>query len=195
MPTVIEQSSRGERAYDIYSRLLRERIIFLVGEVNDYTASLICAQLLFLEAEDPKKDIHFYINSPGGVVTSGFAILDTMNYVRPHISTLCFGQAASFGATILTAGTKGKRYILPNARVMLHQPHGGGGQGQASDIAIYAEEVLRLKDRLNDVFVECTGQTKKVIEETLDRDKFMSAQEAKDFGLVDHVISSREDIK
>ncbi len=194
VPTVIEQSPRGERAYDIYSRLLRERIVFLVGEVNDYTASLICAQFLFLEAEDPKKDIYFYINSPGGVVTSGLSIFDTMNYIRPDVSTLCIGQAASMGSLLLAAGAKGKRYVLPNARVMVHQPH-GGAQGQASDIIIQAGEITRLRDRLNDIYVERTGQSKKVIEDTLDRDRFMSAEEAKAFGLVDHVVTTRADIK
>lgn len=194
VPTVIEQSPRGERAYDIYSRLLRERIVFLVGEVNDYTASLICAQFLFLEAEDPKKDIYFYINSPGGVVTSGLSIFDTMNYIRPDVSTLCIGQAASMGSLLLAAGAKGKRYVLPNARIMVHQPH-GGAQGQASDIIIQASEITRLRDRLNDIYVERTGQPKKVIEDTLDRDRFMSAEEAKAFGLVDHVVTTRADIK
>lgn len=194
VPTVIEQSPRGERAYDIYSRLLRERIVFLVGEVNDYTASLICAQFLFLEAEDPKKDIYFYINSPGGVVTSGLSIFDTMNYIRPDVSTLCIGQAASMGSLLLAAGAKGKRYVLPNARIMVHQPH-GGAQGQASDIIIQASEITRLRDRLNDIYVERTGQSKKVIEDTLDRDRFMSADEAKAFGLVDHVVTTRADIK
>ena len=194
VPTVIEQSSRGERAYDIYSRLLRERIIFLVGEVNDQTASLICAQLLFLESEDANKDIYFYINSPGGVVTSGMSIFDTMNYIKPDVSTLCFGQAASMGSLLLTAGAKGKRYMLPHARVMLHQPH-GGAQGQATDMAIQIEEMLRTKDMLNDIYVTCTGKSKKVIEETLERDHFMSATEAKEFGVIDHIVASRADVK
>ena len=194
VPTVIEQSARGERAYDIYSRLLRERIIFLVGEVNDYTASLICAQLLFLESEDPKKDIYLYINSPGGVVTSGMSIYDTMNYIKPDVSTLCFGQAASMGSLLLTAGKKGKRYILPNARVMLHQPH-GGAQGQATDIMIQAEEIIRMKKTLNEIYVECTGKTLKVVEDALDRDNFMNAEEAKKFGIVDHIVTSRSEVK
>jgi ATP-dependent Clp protease protease subunit len=194
VPTVIEQSSRGERAYDIYSRLLRERIIFLIGEVNDYTASLICAQLLFLESEDPKKDIYLYINSPGGVVTSGLSIYDTMNYIKPDVCTLCFGQAASMGSLLLTAGAKGKRYVLPNARVMLHQPH-GGAQGQASDIMIQAEEIIRMKKTLNEIYVQRTGKSLKVVEEALDRDNFLSAEEAKTFGLVDHIVTSRSEVK
>jgi ATP-dependent Clp protease protease subunit len=193
VPTVIEQSPRGERAYDIYSRLLRERIVFLIGEVNDYTASLICAQLLFLESEDPKKDIYLYINSPGGVVTSGLSIYDTMNYIKPDVATLCFGQAASMGSLLLTAGKKGKRYVLPNARIMLHQPH-GGAQGQASDILIQAEEISRLKHALNEIYVDATGNSLKVVEEALDRDNFMSAKEAKKFGLVDHIITSRSEV-
>lgn len=193
VPTVIEQSARGERAYDIYSRLLRERIVFLIGEVNDYTASLICAQLLFLESEDPKKDIYLYINSPGGVVTSGLSIYDTMNYIKPDVATLCFGQAASMGSLLLTAGKKGKRYVLPNARIMLHQPH-GGAQGQASDILIQAEEISRLKHALNEIYVDATGNSLKVVEEALDRDNFMSAKEAKKFGLVDHIITSRSEV-
>ena len=194
VPTVIEQSSRGERAYDIYSRLLRERIIFLVGEVNDYTASLICAQLLFLESEDPKKDIYLYINSPGGVVTAGMSIFDTMNYIKPDVSTLCFGQAASMGSLLLTAGKKGKRYILPHARVMLHQPH-GGAQGQATDMEIQIKEMLRIKNTLNEIYVKTTGKSKKVIEDTLERDHFMTAEETKKFGVVDHIVNSRSDIK
>jgi len=194
VPTVIEQSARGERAYDIYSRLLRERIIFLVGEVNDYTASLICAQLLFLESEDPKKDIYLYINSPGGVVTSGFSIYDTMNYIKPDVCTLCFGQAASMGSLLLTAGKKGKRSVLPNARIMLHQPH-GGAQGQATDIMIQAEEIIRMKKILNNIYVDCTGQKLKVVEDALERDNFMSAEEAKKFGLVDHIVTSRSEVK
>jgi ATP-dependent Clp protease protease subunit len=194
IPTVIEQSSRGERAYDIYSRLLRERIIFLVGGIDDHMASVICAQLLFLESEDPKKDIYLYINSPGGVVTSGFSIYDTMNYIKPDVCTLCFGQAASFGSLLLTAGAKGKRYVLPNARIMLHQPH-GGAQGQATDIMIQANEIIRIKKTLNDIYVGCTGQKLKVVEDTLERDNFMSADEAKAFGLVDHIVMSRSEVK
>lgn len=193
VPTVIEQSSRGERAYDIYSRLLRERIIFLVGEVNDQTASLICAQLLFLESEDSKKDIYFYINSPGGVVTSGMSIYDTMNYIKPDVATLCFGQAASMGSLLLSSGAKGKRYMLPNARVMLHQPH-GGAQGQATDMAIQIEEMLRTKNLLNEIYAKNTGKSKKIIEETLERDYFIGAEESKKFGIVDHIVSSRADV-
>ncbi len=190
VPMVIEQTSRGERSFDIYSRLLKERIVFLTGEVHDEVASLICAQLLFLESENPKKDIAFYINSPGGVVTSGMAIFDTMNYIRCDVSTLCIGQAASMGSLLLCAGQKGKRFCLPNARVMIHQPS-GGFKGQATDIEIHAREILALRSRLNNIYVEQTGQTLETIEKAMERDNFMSAEEAKAFGLVDEVVSSR----
>jgi len=190
VPMVIEQTSRGERSFDIYSRLLKERIVFLTGEVHDEVASLICAQLLFLESENPKKDIAFYINSPGGVVTSGMAIFDTMNYIRCDVSTLCIGQAASMGSLLLCAGQKGKRFCLPNARVMIHQPS-GGFKGQASDIEIHAREILALRARLNNIYVEQTGQTLETIEKAMERDNFMSAEEAKAFGLVDEVVTSR----
>ena len=190
VPYVVEQTARGERSYDIYSRLLKERIIFLVGEVNDYTASLICAQLLFLEAENPKKDISFYINSPGGVVTAGLAILDTMNYIKADVSTVCIGQAASMGSLLLTAGAKGKRFCLPNSRVMIHQPL-GGARGQATDIEIHAREILSLRKRLYDIYVKCTGQTFKVIADSMERDNFLSAEEAKEFGLIDEIVTSR----
>jgi ATP-dependent Clp protease protease subunit len=182
VPMVVEQTNRGERAYDIYSRLLKERIIFMVGPVDDGVASLICAQLLFLESENPNKDIAFYINSPGGIVTSGLAIYDTMQYIRPPVSTLCIGQAASMGSLLLTAGTKGKRYTLPNSRIMIHQPS-GGFQGQATDIEIHAKEILQTRARLNEIYAEHTGQTIKVIEEAMERDKFLSPEEAKAFGL------------
>ena len=187
VPTVIETTGRGERAFDIYSRLLKERIIFLTGEVNDAVASLICAQLLFLEAENPKKEISFYINSPGGVVTSGLAILDTMNYIKCPVSTVVMGQAASMGSLLLTCGTKGRRFALPNARVMIHQPS-GGFQGQATDIEIHAREILAIKARLNQIYVEQTGQKLSVIEKAMERDNFMTAEEAKAFGLIDEVI-------
>ena len=190
VPMVIEQTARGERAFDIYSRLLKERIIFMVGPVNDAVASLICAQLLFLESENPKKDISFYINSPGGLVTSGIAIYDTMQYIRPDVATVCIGQAASMGSLLLTAGTKGKRYSLPNARIMLHQPS-GGAQGQASDIEIHAREILSIRERLNNIYVQHTGQSLDVVEKSLERDKFMSPEEAKAFGLIDEVVVSR----
>lgn len=190
VPMVVEQTSRGERSYDIYSRLLKERIIFLCGPVNDDIASLICAQLLFLESENPDKDITLYINSPGGVVTSGLAILDTMNYIRCDVATLCLGQACSFGSLLLTVGTKGKRYALPNARVMVHQPH-GGAQGQATDIEIQAREIISIRKRLNDIYAATTGQPLKVIEDALERDRFMSAEEAKEFGLIDEVVVNR----
>lgn len=190
VPMVIEQTSRGERSFDIYSRLLKERIVFLTGEVHDEVASLICAQLLFLESENPKKDIAFYINSPGGVVTSGMAIFDTMNYIRCDVSTLCIGQAASMGSLLLCAGQKGKRFCLPNARVMIHQPS-GGFKGQATDIEIHAREILALRSRLNNIYVEQTGKTLETIEKAMERDNFMSAEEAKAFGLVDEVVSSR----
>lgn len=190
VPMVIEQTSRGERSFDIYSRLLKERIVFLTGEVHDEVASLICAQLLFLESENPNKDIAFYINSPGGVVTSGMAIFDTMNYIRCDVSTLCIGQAASMGSLLLTAGKKGKRFCLPNARVMIHQPS-GGFRGQASDIEIHAREILALRARLNNIYVEQTGQSLETIEKAMERDNFMSAEEAKAFGLIDEVVSTR----
>ena len=187
VPTVIETTGRGERAFDIYSRLLKERIVFLTGQVNDEVASLICAQLLFLEAENPKKEISFYINSPGGVVTSGLAILDTMNYIRCPVSTVVMGQAASMGSLLLCCGTKGRRFALPNARVMIHQPS-GGFQGQATDIEIHAREILSIKARLNQIYVAQTGQKLSVIEKAMERDNFMTAEEAKDFGLIDEVI-------
>ena len=190
VPMVIEQTSRGERSFDIYSRLLKERIVFLTGEVQDEVASLICAQLLFLESENPNKDIAFYINSPGGVVTSGMAIFDTMNYIRCDVSTLCIGQAASMGSLLLAAGAKGKRFCLPNARVMIHQPS-GGFRGQASDIEIHAREILALRACLNNIYVERTGQDLETIEKAMERDNFMSAEEAKAFGLVDEVVSAR----
>ena len=187
---VVETTSRGERAYDIYSRLLKERIIFVTGGINDVVSSLICAQLLFLESENPNKDIAFYINSPGGIVTSGLAIYDTMQYIRPPVSTVCIGQAASMGSLLLAAGAPGKRYALPNARIMVHQPS-GGAQGQATDIEIQAREILALKARLNDIYVRHTGQSLDVIESSLERDRFMNAQEAKEFGIVDEVVASR----
>ncbi len=190
VPTVIEQTNRGERAYDIYSRLLKERIIFLTGEVNDQVSALICAQLLFLESENPKKDISFYINSPGGVVTSGLAMYDTMQYIKPEVSTVCIGQAASMGSLLLTAGAKDKRFALPHARIMIHQPH-GGAQGQATDIEIQAKEILRLRAKLNEIYVNHTGQKLTVIEKAMDRDNFMSAEEAQKFGLIDKVVDSR----
>ncbi len=192
VPMVVEQTNRGERAFDIYSRLLRERIIFLTGGVDDHVASVVTAQLLYLEAENPKKDISFYINSPGGVVTSGLAIYDTMQYVKPKIATLCFGQAASMGSLLLAGGEPGMRYALPNARIMVHQPH-GGARGQASDIEIHAQEILNLRKRLNDIYVKHTGQKLSDIEKALDRDKFMSPEEAKTFGIIDKVVTSRPD--
>lgn len=190
IPTVIEQTNRGERAYDIYSRLLKERIIFLTGQVDDHVSSLICAQLLFLESENPKKDISFYINSPGGVVTSGLAMYDTMQYIKPDVSTVCIGQAASMGSLLLASGQGGKRYALPHARIMIHQPH-GGAQGQASDIEIQAKEILRLRAMLNDIYVRHCGQKLTQIEKAMDRDNFMSAEEARKFGLIDQVVESR----
>ena len=190
VPMVVEQTSRGERAYDIYSLLLKQRVIFLTGAVNDQVASLLCAQLLYLESDNPNKDISFYINSPGGVVTAGLAIYDTMKYIRCDVSTLCVGQAASMGSLLLCAGTKGKRYVLPNSRVMIHQPS-GGFQGQAADIEIQAREIMTLRERLNNIYVEHTGQTLKAIEKAMDRDNFMSAEDAKTFGLVDNVIKER----
>lgn len=194
VPTVIEQTNRGERAFDIYSRLLKERIIFLTGEVNDYVSALICSQLLFLESENPKKDISFYINSPGGVVTSGLAMYDTMQYIKPDVSTVCIGQAASMGSLLLAGGAAGKRYSLPNSRIMIHQPH-GGARGQASDIEIQAREILRLRERLNQIYVDHTGQKLATIEKAMDRDNFMSAQEAKDFGLIDHVVEKKAEVE
>ncbi|WP_039759965.1 ATP-dependent Clp endopeptidase proteolytic subunit ClpP [Bartonella queenslandensis] len=190
VPMVIEQTNRGERAYDIFSRLLKERIIFINGPVEDGMAMLVCAQLLFLEAENPKKEISLYINSPGGVVTSGMAIYDTMQFIRPPVSTLCMGQAASMGSLLLTAGAKGHRFTLPNARIMVHQPS-GGFQGQASDIERHAQDIIKMKRRLNEIYVQHTGQGYEVIERTLDRDHFMTAEEAKAFGLVDDVIHYR----
>ena len=190
VPMVVEQTNRGERSYDIYSRLLKERIIFLTGEVFDQVSSLICAQLLFLESENPSKDIAFYINSPGGVVTSGLAMYDTMQYVRPDVSTVVIGQAASMGSLLMTAGAKGKRFALPNARIMIHQPS-GGAQGQATDIEIQAREILALRARLNNIYVQHTGQPLDVIERSMERDKFLTASEAKEFGLIDEVVTSR----
>jgi len=192
VPMVIEQSGRGERAYDIYSRLLRERVIFLVGPINDQMANLVVAQLLFLESENPDKDIYFYINSPGGSVSAGLAIYDTMQFIKPDVSTLCIGQAASMGAFLLTAGAKGKRFCLPNSRVMIHQPL-GGFQGQASDIAIHAKEILYLKERLNGMLAKHTGQSMEAIERDTDRDNFMSADESVQYGLVDKVLTSRNE--
>jgi ATP-dependent Clp protease, protease subunit len=191
IPMVIEQSGRGERAYDIYSRLLKERVVFLVGPVNDATANLIVAQLLFLESENPDKDIYFYINSPGGSVSAGMAIYDTMQFIKPDVSTLCIGQAASMGAFLLTAGAKGKRYCLPNSRVMIHQPL-GGFQGQASDIEIHAKEILYLKDKLNGMLAKHTGQPIETIERDTDRDNFMSAEQSVTYGLIDKVLESRD---
>ncbi|MDQ7045778.1 MAG: ATP-dependent Clp endopeptidase proteolytic subunit ClpP [Sulfurimonas sp.] len=187
IPSVIEKTGRGERSYDIYSRLLKDRIVMLSGEVNDQVASSIVAQFLFLEAEDPEKDIFFYINSPGGVVTSGMAIFDTMNYIRPEVATICIGQAASMGAFLLCSGEKGKRYALPHARIMMHQPS-GGAQGQASDIAIQAQEILRMKKELNGIIAKNTGQSIKTVEKDTDRDNFLSAQEALDYGVIDEVL-------
>ena len=190
VPMVVEQSSRGERAYDIYSRLLKERIIFLTGQINDTVASLVTAQLLFLEAEDPKKEIYFYINSPGGLVTAGLGIYDTMQYVKPDISTLCIGQAASMGSFLLAAGTKGKRFSLPNSRIMVHQPS-AGFQGQATDIEIHANEVLSLKKRLNEIYSKHTGKSVDDVKSALERDNFMTADVAKSFGLIDEVVEKR----
>ena len=190
VPMVVEQTNRGERSYDIFSRLLKERIIFLTGAVQDEVASLITAQLLFLESENPNKDISIYINSPGGLVTSGLAIYDTMQYIRPAVATLCLGQAASMGSLLLAAGTKGQRFALPNSRIMLHQPS-GGFQGQATDIEIHAKEILTLRKRLNEIYVKHTGQGIKIIEKNLERDNFMSPEAAKEFGLVDDVVVHR----
>jgi len=191
IPVVVEQTGRGERSYDIYSRLLKDRIIMLSGEVNDQVASTVVAQLLFLEAEDPEKDIYLYINSPGGVVTAGLSMFDTMNYIKPDICTICIGQAASMGAFLLSAGTKGKRFALPNARIMIHQPS-GGAQGQSTDIQIQAQEIQRLKDSLNQLLSDHTGQEFSKVEADTERDNFMSAQEAADYGLVDKVIDKHE---
>ena len=193
IPMVIEQSSRGERAYDIYSRLLKDRIIFLGTAMNDEIANLIIAQLLFLESEDPDKDINFYVNSPGGLVTAGLAVYDTMQYIKPDITTVCIGQAASMGAVLLAAGTKGKRYSLPNSRILIHQPM-GGFQGQASDIEIQAKEILRMKDRLNQILVAHTGKELENIQKDTDRDFFMSGAVAKKYGIIDHVIANRDDL-
>ena len=190
VPMVVEQSSKGERAYDIYSRLLKERIIFLTGQINDNVASLVTAQLLFLEAEDPKKEIYLYINSPGGLVTAGLGIYDTMQYIKPDISTLCIGQAASMGSFLIAAGTKGKRFSLPNSRIMVHQPS-AGFQGQATDIEIHANEVLSLKKRLNEIYSKHTGKTVEEIKSALERDNFMTAETAKSFGLIDEVVEKR----
>ncbi len=190
VPMVVEQSSKGERAYDIYSRLLKERIIFLTGQINDNVASLVTAQLLFLEAEDPKKEIYLYINSPGGLVTAGLGIYDTMQYVKPDISTLCIGQAASMGSFLLAAGTKGKRFSLPNSRIMVHQPS-AGFQGQATDIEIHANEVLSLKERLNQIYSKHTGKSVEEVKSALERDNFMTADIAKSFGLIDEVVEKR----
>ena len=192
IPMVVEQSNRGERAYDIFSRLLKERIIFITGPIDDSVATIVTAQLLFLEAENPKKEISLYINSPGGVVTAGMAIYDTMQFIRPPVSTLCIGQAASMGSLLLAAGEKGMRYCLPHSRVMVHQPS-GGFSGQASDIERHAEDIIKIKKRLNDLYVNHTGQSYNTIEKTLDRDYFMDSEEAKKFGIVDAVISSREE--
>ena len=190
VPMVVEQSNKGERAYDIYSRLLKERIIFLTGQINDNVASLITAQLLFLEAEDPKKQIYLYINSPGGLVTAGLGIYDTMQYIKPEISTLCIGQAASMGSLLLAAGTKGKRFSLPNSRIMVHQPS-AGFQGQATDIEIHANEVLSLKKRLNEIYSKHTGKNVEEIKSALERDNFMTAEVAKSFGIIDEVVEKR----
>ena len=194
IPMVIEQSSRGERAYDIYSRLLKDRIIFLGTAINDEIANLLIAQLLFLESEDPDKDINFYINSPGGLVTAGLAVYDTMQYIKPYVTTVCIGQAASMGALLLTAGAGKKRYSLPNSRILIHQPM-GGFQGQASDIEIQAKEILRMKETLNHILVSHTGKDFKQIQKDTDRDYFMSGTEAKDYGIIDHVITNRDDLE
>ena len=190
VPMVIEQTSRGERSFDIYSRLLKERVIFIVGPIEDHMANLVVAQLLFLESENPDKDVHLYINSPGGSVTAGLSIYDTMRFIKPDVSTMCIGQAASMGAFLLSGGTKGKRYILPNARTMIHQPS-GGAQGQATDIEIQAKEILFLRERLNSLLAEHTGQSMEVIERDTERDRFMSAEQSVEYGLVDEVIASR----
>lgn len=191
VPMVVEQTSRGERSYDIYSRLLKERVIFLVGQVEDQMANLIVAQLLFLESENPEKDIHLYINSPGGSVTAGMSIYDTMQFIKPDVSTMCIGQAASMGALLLTGGAKDKRFALPNSRVMIHQPL-GGFQGQASDIEIHAQEIITIKNKLNQIMAKHTGQDITKIEQNTDRDNFLSAEEAKEFGLIDKILNSRD---
>ena len=193
VPMVVETTNRGERAYDIYSRLLKERIIFITGPIEDYVSSLICAQLLFLESENPKKDIAMYINSPGGVVTSGLAIYDTMQYIRPSVSTVCIGQAASMGSLLLAAGAKDQRFALPNSRIMIHQPS-GGAQGQATDIEIQAREILSLRARLNEIYVTHTGQKLSSVEKALERDTYLSPNEAQDFGLIDQVVDKRPDL-
>ena len=190
VPMVVEQTSRGERAFDIYSRLLKERIIFITGPIEDHMASLICAQLLFLEADNPNKDVYMYINSPGGVVTSGLAVYDTMQYIRCDVSTVCIGQAASMGSMLLAAGKKGKRYALPNARIMVHQPS-GGFQGQATDIEIHAREILSIRARLNEIYVKHTGQSLKAIEDAMERDRFLSPGDAKTFGIIDDITTHR----
>ncbi|ASX26515.1 ATP-dependent Clp endopeptidase proteolytic subunit ClpP [Candidatus Williamhamiltonella defendens] len=194
VPMVVEQTSRGERAYDIYSRMLKERVIFLTGQVEEHMANLIVAQMLFLEAENPEKDIYLYINSPGGVITAGMSVYDTMQFITPDVSTICIGQACSMGAFLLAAGAKGKRYCLPNARVMIHQPL-GGFQGQASDIEIHAKEILKVKKRMNDLMAMHTKKTLKIIEKDTERDHFLSAEEAKKYGLVDCVLTERKDVK
>jgi ATP-dependent Clp protease protease subunit len=193
VPMVVEQTARGERAYDIYSRLLKERVVFVVGPIEDHTANLIVAQLLYLESENPDKDIHLYINSPGGVVTAGLSIYDTMQFVKPDVSTICVGQAASMGAVLLAGGAKGKRYCLPHSRIMIHQPL-GGFQGQASDIDIHAREVLKIRDRLNEILAQHTGQTKEKVSHDTDRDFFMGGEECVDYGLVDRVLSRRGEV-
>ncbi len=193
IPMVVEQTNRGERAYDIFSRLLKERIVFLTGPVDDGIASLICAQLLYLESENPSKDIAFYINSPGGLVTAGMSIYDTMQYIRPEVSTVVIGQAASMGSLLLAAGAENKRYALPNARIMVHQPS-GGFQGQATDIEIHAREILSMRSRLNEIYVKHTGQSLKVIEDAMERDKFLAPDEAREFGLIDEVVESRPEV-
>jgi len=190
VPIVVEQTARGERSYDIYSRLLKERVVFIVGPIDDFMANLVVAQLLFLEAENPDKDIHLYINSPGGVITSGLSIYDTMKFIKPDVSTMCIGQACSMGSFLLSAGTKGKRFALPNSRVMIHQPS-GGAQGQATDIEIQAREILALRARLNDIYVKHTGQPLTKIEQSLERDTFMTAEQAREFGIIDEVMAQR----
>jgi ATP-dependent Clp protease protease subunit len=190
VPMVVEQTARGERAFDIYSRLLKERVIFIVGPIEDHMANLVVAQLLFLESENPDKDIHLYINSPGGIITSGLSILDTMRFIKPDVSTMCIGQAASMGAVLLAAGKKGKRYVLPHSRVMIHQPS-GGAQGQATDIEIQAREILYMRERLNKVMSEATGQSVERIAKDVERDLFMSAEQAKEYGIVDHILDRR----
>ncbi len=192
VPMVVEQTSRGERSYDIYSRLLKERVVFLVGEIDDHVANVVIAQMLFLESENPEKDISLYINSPGGVVTAGLAIYDTMQYIKPDVSTICVGQAASAGSLLLMAGAKDKRYALPNSRVMIHQPS-GGARGQATDIEIHAREILYLRQRLNQLYVDHTGQPLAQIERDMERDRFMSAEQAREYGLIDHVLDQRPD--